>query len=74
MRQNLGGFKVENVPGSHQKERNGKNKNGNTQICSCEGEGKKKKNQRIRINNDAIPREKKSQEENSKKYGDGENC
>ena len=35
---------------------------------------KKKKNQRIRINNDAIPREKKSQEENSKKYGDGENC
>ena len=74
MRENLGGFKVENVPGSHQKERNGKNKNGNTQICSCEGEGKKKKNQRIRINNDAIPREKKSQEENSKKYGDGENC
>ena len=43
LRENLGGFKVENVPGSHQKERNGKNKNGNTQICSCEGEGKKKK-------------------------------
>ena len=75
LRQNLGGFKVENVPGSHQKERNGKNKNGNTQICSCEGEGKKKKKKsKDKDKQWCHSTGKKSQEENSKKYGDGENC
>ena len=72
--ENLGGFKVENVPGSHLKERNGKNKNGNTQICSCEGEGKGKEKSKDKDKQWSHSTGKKSQEENAKKYGDGENC
>ena len=77
LRQNLGGFKVENVPGSHQKERNGKNKNGNTPRSVAVEEKEKKKKKKKSKDKDkqwCHSTGKKSQEENSKKYGDGENC
>ena len=75
----LGGFKVQNVPRCHQKERNEKEKeNSNTQICSREGEIKKI----IIIIKKSKDKDKQwshttgnnHKEKILKIYGDGKNC
>ena len=71
----LGGFKVQRVLGSHQKERNREKKWCHTLICSCEGEGKKlkKKKSKDKDKQWSHMMGKKAQGENAKKYGDDKN-
>ena len=72
----MGGFKVQKVPGSHQKERNRKKKMVPPTTVAVKGKerNEKKKRKKDKDKQWSHTMGKKSQGENAKKYEDGKNC